>query len=821
MCSLNLFIQSMSTLENWVNSIDMNKNLEFSRVNENLEFSRVNKILGKDCKAIIQKLPPQYQWKLKEFFGINPPKKISNWELRKKVQSLRWLQRWWRDIDKIFTILENPQDTENRFNEISLNKLNRIGNLQLTTKAEFLSLMEDENSEDLVNLALDNVSFIHTRQWNIFTATIPLSAEWLSSFQKLYPNDNPNNVSLKRLKEHKFLGDQKIKNVIETELNQKFLSAFDDKLWDSTDPKETQTYINNILKDKEFIKFFVEYNNYKYAGTSKEIKIDPNKPLTPANKSIIEKAIKEELYANQFVVDLTNDEKEVIDADIEEEIEQARINRIRWDTRRYGEFRRLMSWRIDSQISNYDKDPGWKIAVDLNLWDELSDKFGTKVDMIDINNPKVFEYARIKFCKNNANLKLRGLSHLAKNVYIETRWFTDFKGEWKNISELRNHLGRNMRDFENLTKWFWRYLENAQKSVSLIWSKMNKNKNLITNNAAIGSVIDGVREIFSHLWESENSDNQLNSLHLDKQEPIKLENWSNSLIIKWTFKWNPVKIKYDLITWNVYMNTSIAENSVWSMIVFWNNEPIFPVWKIENFPSILNNFESEPKTNSAWLKQNTKSRKDKIEMRKNRFNQKKSVFIKQFEEWIRKTWENIWPQLETNQIKNDISTKVLKTLWIIDNNTNWTLQFESGSDIYKVMQIINNSWPSEIQQFEKYMSELTKYAWRNWWNKELNQSEEYLKMRELIENLNKNSSNDEYSLLKEFREKTIWFKPYEWQRWQISKDYKNWLTSIIYEKFAEWTEPNWKLNAIKIEQFVENLKNQYSDASLISSLWWI
>jgi hypothetical protein len=325
---------------------------------------------------------------------------------------------------------------------------------------------------------------------------------------------------------------------------------------------------------------------------------------------------------------------------------------------------------------------------------------------------------------------------------------------------------------------------------------MGEKRDIVMNNIAIGSVIDGIRDIFKILWEKNSVDRNGNNLQLDKEAPVKLDNNSEWLIINWTFKWNPVKIRYNLITWEVYMNACITEVKPWNTIIFWKDDPNFYIWKISDFHSILSDFED----NSDISQDQWKLDKQDREFKKQKINES-------LEKWIDEIKGKIWDQLETNFTKKEASTKFLRTIGIINDNQNEIVNFDEWSDVYKVMQIINNSEKDDINAFSEYMVTVSKYFWKIWGSNEPDYSTEFKDLKSI-----KNLEN--YPNLDYFIQKINTSNNYSWQTWKIDQNYRNWFASLIYERFTYW----WKLNKLKIEEFGEELKKNCSDALMEQAL---
>lgn len=791
-------------------------NTETSTPQKAPEIFLINKVLWRN-DTFIKRLPADKQKGIKEKIlwieDINNPNKKS---IRENFQNLQELRNTWLDIDNIFLYTEDSKLITKRIKTINIqdsqkidieNKLNR---LWLANSISILNFLENEEDDDLWFLLLDALTFIWETKWNIFEWNIKLSPEWIDALKNINPNINPDDITLNWLCENVFIdnelaGDEPpIKPLIENALNQRFLASLDDNIWSSVDVKASENTINKIISNPDLLKIFLDYYNYKNLGTDKILPIDSSKPISQSTRKKLEKAIKEVLYQNWFVVNLSEDEKNDIDTEVEEDFERKRNNRIRFEAKRYE--RERSRWKILDSKNNDNNVPWWKIAADLNLWDKLIDKYSSHVDEIDINDSRVFNHARWKFCRENKDFWLWRLPlDFVKSLYKETNNFTNFNGNWEILKKFKEYIPsfENSHLSEEFYVFYNRYLKEAQKDVSSFYLKMSQKKDKTINNIAIGSVLDWIREIFSDIWK-DNKNGKINNLQLDTEEKsIELQNNWECLVINWTFDKNPVKIKYNLLTWEVYMNTCITETNPWNMLVFWNNESNLYIWKISNFSSILENYED----NSDSSKIGWKPSKENLEERQ---RTKRERFYESFKAGIDGIKDTIKDSLSTNQIKNRESTNFLKTVGIVDNNTKWTIQFVWGSDAYKVMQIINNSNKWDIEVLSRCMNDLMIYAWKYWGDNKPNPNTEYDKLHKYMNNKSNWSIDNNCNTLKYFWEKVSSSKNYEWQKWQISEEYKNWIASLIYEKFTEWEEPNWRLDQVKIEDFARDVISETS-----------
>lgn len=792
--------------------------LETGRTYETYDnnLSEINKILWRDCSKFIDSFPEEKKWKIKKALWIENLN-IHNPELvRRRFQRFQSLRRTWKDIDEILLLAEIEKDQYiNKHSELlnfqeqqKSNLINRLNKLWISNSSALLEILENDDSKDFWLILLDTLIYIKEGSWDIFNWKLNLSSEWISAIRALYPDIDPKNITLNQLNqnfsdEHKWIA----RPLIENELNERFLSSLDKSLRSSNSIEDSRKAINSIINSNS-LKFFVDYYNYK--NPWKALDIDLSQPLTPDNRKKLEKAIQEELYQNWFVTNLTDEEKIQLDNEANNKILFSRRNRERFRNRN-----RLKEEWLDPE--------SWlNLAISNNIWKKLLEKFNRWTEKFDIKDSQVISYARRKFCKDN---KLRWLWHIPpdslKALYDETNKFSNFDWNWENLQKFRSRFWKDELQFNNacslLKLRFYSYFDEAQDKISKFHSRMGEKKDIARNNLAIGSVIDGIKSIFTGFWNKNNIRGNFHGLVLDKSKPVELESNNEWLIINWTFNWNPVKIKYDLITWEVFMNSCISKRYPSNTIIFWESYPNLYVWEIEDFVSKLKNYEADESPQDMW-----KINVDSIESRR---NERKQEIQESFNNQVRRTWEEIWTQLESSQAKNELTTDFLRTLWIIDSDPNKSdriIQIDEWSDIYKVVEIINNSEKESIQALSDNIKILAEFAWRNWWNNIPNKDNiMHKELNEIVRPyFNKMNDNEKikYQSTVYFLEKTATLNDIDFKlTWELKvpEGYKNSFAAMIYEKFTDWEMPNRKLNHNKIVNFTNELK---TDVDLIVEL---
>lgn len=738
---------------------------------------------------------------------------------REKVQTLIGLVNSWWNPQESLQVLKNPDYINNDTEKSDLSdeekaKLNEDFKTIWITNSVFINeLLQSGDPTDKSHafILLDTLIWIKKGKWQILNWIVELRNSWVENFNRLYPGKDTNSITIDWI--IKNLWWEQVKNSIKNALNERVFSNL--SIWDRDN---FDNLVENIRNRRDVLNAFLDYYNYEqlYEENWQAISISN---LWQNNTVIIRKKLKERWFNNGFAVQLTKAEENRIKQKKHRQRLQKRRQRLKYIERENSKISVDKGIKKDFVVKTekshaYDNLSGKDIASSLDIWNNLLNKFSlnTDIDKNDSGDSRTFTQARIKifenygpllgnkFSKNRSSKKDFPIN--AEVLYKETNNFQNFDWNTRTLNLLRSLCDKS--EFKNVCsalRWFNNYLSEAQDDFHAFNSKVINKNNSEINNKAIGSVIDGIRNIFSNLWNQDKVDNEVQGILLDKNVPVELNNDGDWLVINWTFKWERVKIKYDLISWNIYMNTCISETDTWGTIVFGGENTNIYLWTIENFASIMDMYETtdiKPRTQNIELN-NEKQHEDMLNSQ------------------IKSIWKLIKNELETNQVKNEASTNFLKTLWIIDNKTGWIIQFESWSDAYKVMQIINNSAKDDVKLFMQCMGTITKYAWKIWGSNQQDfNSDEYREYKEYNDNKDKlgDEWSDKYGLLKYFWEKITTAGLYKWQKWKVDGRYKNWLASIIFEKLKSWEEPNRKLDQNEINKFVNNFKEQCHDACL-------
>jgi len=404
-----------------------------------------------------------------------------------------------------------------------------------------------------------------------------------------------------------------------------------------------------------------------------------------------------------------------------------------------------------------------------------------------INN--INENARKEFCDNNDSMKLRS-------------------------EEEKSYIYSILQSFP----------DEYNDSLKLIASRINKHEWVIDKKikeSALWSVIDDVRKIFDDTAKKLEWNPNFEWFKLSKN-PVTRE-WNN-IIISWTFNWSCVKIRYDLDSGGLFMNSFIHHTHNPEKIVIWDDKPNLQIWQLKSFNEILDENYSAPdfsldSGNYVWNQINqsmdqwqnnstngwsvpTISMQSLNKKREQNEEQIKSIKNK-YKEMLDEDLDIIWGLVAENTNKqssrNSVVTKFMKTFNIIlDGQENKSIEFNCWWDLFDIIEIINNSDSYTLDKFQLFMNEITNLSWLNRWKNNLNWPQDNLESNIL----NKDNQNENISMLKNSRKDFSDKKEDLKGKLSFESDYKFWFAQIVKEKLTDGTsKPNRKLNEEKMHNF--------------------
>ena len=340
--------------------------------------------------------------------------------------------------------------------------------------------------------------------------------------------------------------------------------------------------------------------------------------------------------------------------------------------------------------------------------------------------------------------------------------------------------------------------------------------------SALWSVIDDVRKIFDDTAKKMEWNQNFEWFSLSKTDSV-IREWNN-IIISWTFNWSSVKIRYDLDSGGLFMNSFIHHTHNPEKIVIWNDKPNLQIWQLKSFNEILDEDYSAPdfsldSSNYVWNQINqsmnqwqnistnggpvpTISMQSLNKKREQNEEQIKSIKNK-YKEMLDEDLDIIWGLVAENTNKqssrNSVVTKFMKTFNIIlDGQENKSIEFNCWWDLFDIIEIINNSDSYTLDKFQLFMNEITNLSWLNRWKNNLNWPQDNLESNIL----NKDNQNENISMLKNSRKDFSDKKEDLKGKLSFESDYKFWFAQMVKEKLTDGTsKPNRKLNEEKMHNF--------------------
>lgn len=520
----------------------------------------------------------------------------------------------------------------------------------------------------------------------------------------------------------------------------------------------------------------------------------------------------EDLEHNEFAERERQAEKERQEREAKRRQEIAERNRLRnsW----WGSWHRLDSIIDKNEAYNVDNASWAQIAHREGLWPKLKDhEVNTRASEKEnkIVKQVAFKKAWNTFINQHPDLKdlinIEDFSQLCgidantdlKNLRIRDDKWEEFKNNkvilfGKNPDEIRNILNSFSSEYIN--------------TIDDMYSRIDDDKDTVENSireSAIWSVIDGVKSTLSSKWFKFNSKN-----------PVK-RHWNDIIIsgeIEWSerTKWTMIKVRYDLDTGKLYMNSVIQKSNDNSKITLSNNSEINndkineEIWELPKFDDLLKN-----EYNLGWDNENNKwlpTRPWRLN-REKLWNNMKNKINWLINKNVSLLTETIIDNSKRESTKMSTITKFMKS-FNITSDTWWfsSLDFNKWSNLFDLIQIIDNTWDKKTGNLEsleyfdsEFMPTIMKYSWLKWWERNENQD----KQNEYSEKLFKYKGNDDIGSL---RDKIKDFNPdqFSWVA-DFREDQQLQLAEFIKKFTGSESAPNWKLDIGKMKNFVFDLKN--------------
>jgi len=497
----------------------------------------------------------------------------------------------------------------------------------------------------------------------------------------------------------------------------------------------------------------------------------------------------------------------------------------------------------EGRTNSGDGDETWKDLVNnINLND-----FEWKADLSGfIESPQARQQAFLmawkRFQNNNEIIKETITPAIMRSLFnvTESSEINSINEEARNtFLESDSMKWRSEQEKTQIHSILQSFPSEYNHSLKLIASRINKQEWVIDNEikkSALWNVIDDIREIFDDKAKKMEWNQNFEWFKLSEIDPV-IREWNN-IIISWTFNWSSVKIRYDLYSGGLFMNSFLHHTHNPEKIVIWNNEPDLQIWQLKSFNEILDENYTAPDfslDNSHWNQINSKLNpwtnqwgnnstnwevtepKNNIPtipmqpFRKREQNKEQIESIKnKYKEMLDEDLDIIGGLVAENTMKqssrNSVVTKFLKTFNIIlDGQETKSIEFNgwwNWSDLFDFLEIINNSDSNTLDKFQLFMNEITKLSWLNRWNNNISWPQDNLEPNIL----NEDNKNENISMLrnsrKDFYDKV---KSPEHNKLSFESNYKFWFAQMVKEKLTDGTsKPNRKLDETGMHNFFVN-----------------
>ena len=500
---------------------------------------------------------------------------------------------------------------------------------------------------------------------------------------------------------------------------------------------------------------------------------------------------------------------------------------------------------IHSTTSDPDKATWAEIAADANLWETLKN-YNLNIEESEQKGKWIKETAFRDAWKNyietHDNMKTLITQEQMRKIFdINNNNINEYELEnFLKINPLLKELStEEIEEIRSTIYKFSSYVENAEKKLAKDSSEMKQKMNETVKIYAIGAVIDNVRDTFDTINEDQSW--EFSWFHLENSKPVE-QIW-NDLIISGSFNGSNVKVRYNLETWELFMNSFLRKLSPSKISIGESSSIDYPIWMIKPFNDVLNDYYKFPPRSSETNDEDNKishSKRQKIDSLSNNhehYNDEADKNdshlstkpswrpldqqIQQANGWNieyrkQKAKEVLNSQLglignaiklstENQAQKNSAITEFMKTFNITSNSRKFNnLDFNDGSNLFKVIQILDNSDSTSLEYFNNtFMPKMMWYAWL----KRGERNEYQDKSNKKSERIYKYDGDNEN--IKYFRDKTKDFNPeqFSWVA-NFESSHQLWFADLIAEKITLWNKPNRKLDITKMWRLIKSIENK-------------
>ena len=536
--------------------------------------------------------------------------------------------------------------------------------------------------------------------------------------------------------------------------------------------KDPDTVPELLLNNDEFLKFYVNLYNISHHGKH----LLNYESLSENDKKILQEAFNVELCSLNFKTTNVNadllKEKEERDRLIREENQRI----LEEYKKKNEELNAGLQWKdpVTTNESIGSKPSGEKLGDNTSwleiaegawLWKQLVEQYNSEYQEESQYDEQAISIAWSKFINTHKELQ----SIITEEIFLEL--YNASSNTIKNFDdEARDWLKEIFKDQPEELENLYKQISSLPSIITETKEELHKNsdfakavQNENNNNVALGSVIDNVKNIFSNIsWKIE-WDLWNKWFKFNDNDPAKIQ-WDN-LMISWDFNWAEVLVRYNLKSWEIFMNSFLQFQEDSKKIILWNDEVAnYKVWQLESFDNMLSNHES--------------------------LNSQVNLLSNAIVESSKK-----------QSAINSIVVNFMKTFNVIADPQNIeNIEINNWSDLFDFLEIISNSNPNDLEIFQTAMRKLMEYSWLDRGKDNSDGPQENDKTD--VENEYASTLRDS---IKVFTENPGIFK----DKTNFESSYKFWFLQMVIENFKKdgIGKPNRELDGVKINEFMYNLEN--------------
>ena len=553
----------------------------------------------------------------------------------------------------------------------------------------------------------------------------------------------------------------------------------------------------SLFDNDEIFQLFVKYHVVKQLSDSKPL-LDW-KSLSDDNKQDLFNEFKATLSLLWFKVD-------DVDENILKELEE-REKRIREENNRLLEEYRRRSKELNSRLQWYstaeDTDIKTKVVENVDIqnaswidiarnawiWKQLMEQYNSVEDQEEWQHDgQIFSITWPRFIESHNELKSYITEDVILNLYDQNNNTIKNLDDWA-----RDWLKKIFQDHPDEIQKIYNHLLNFPDEINNTKKELAKNAESKRNiydenriNYAIGAVIDDVRDAFSTVSNNENIDDinwNFNWFKLNEELPVE-KVW-NDIIIRGSFDGSEVKVRYDLETWKLFMNSFLHKLSV-DKFNIWDNSLIdLQIGQIKPFNHVLNEYNTSLKSSSY---DNSNNEVDKV-----------------LDSQMDLIGNAIKENSQNQAYKNSAITNFMRTFNIVSDSWRFnSFDFNNWSNLFDVIQILDNSDSSNLEYFNNvFMPTVMEYSWLKYWEKNIIQDKKNKKSETIFEY---NGDNDNKKYLKD-KIKNFNSEQFSWIA-NFNSNHQLWFADLVRLKITSWSKPNWKLDIKKMDDFIKDIKGE-------------